>query len=87
MGIRYLQHAIDEMEERDISQSMVEETINKYDSTVAQKKNRTVYQKIYMDKGLKKEMLLRVITEPITSNDLWVITTYKTSNINKYIGG
>ena len=82
MKIIFSKHAEDEMKKRKIERRDALKVIkNPQQKSVVG--NLHVYQSIYSDKLLGKEMLLRVfIKESLKS--LEIITMYKTSKIKKY---
>lgn len=76
-------HARFEMERRQIPESLVREVILSPQQILLTRKGRKVYQSKFIDQIQDKEMLLRVIIIE-SSNDLRVITVYKTSKVEKY---
>ncbi len=76
MTWQWTNHAIQQLAERSLSRDEVEETLVHPDGIVPGTGERKIYQKIYGDK------LLRVVTE-----DMRIITVYKTSRITKYMEG
>ena len=45
--------------------------------------SRTIYQRVYFDKVLGQEMLLRLVVEE-TEKERVVVTVYRTSRLDKY---
>ena len=76
-------HAQLQMAVRDIDVHLVMETIREPEQRVAASQGRWVYQARYFDADEHKEMLMRVIAEP-RSQDQLVVSVYKTSRIMKY---
>lgn len=82
--IRWTSHAEENLIARSISREEVEETVRNPDREEDARPPRRVASRQYFDEVLKKEMLLRVITED-TADGIQVITLYKTSKITKYL--
>ena len=77
-------HALQEMEKRDISPELVKSVLNNPEQIVSGDNNRKVYQS-RLDFGNGKEYLLRVIVDS-NREPIEVITVYRTSKIDKYWG-
>ncbi len=86
MNIIFSEHAIFEINRRNIKKENIENLVKNPQQKLAAKKNRIIIQGKYIDISQNKEMLLRVIGEEL-ENSFYVITTYKTSKINKYWKG
>ena len=84
--IKLTEHAEKNIIEREISVDILYVAINNPDSKLNQGYNRVIYMKLYFDELLSEQMLLRVVVEE-DSNEILVITVYKTSKINKYLKG
>jgi len=82
--IRFTPHAEENLITRSIARSDVVQAIRFPERKEEGRPPRKVASKQYFDELLKKEMLLRVITE---ENDecISVITLYKTSKFTKYL--
>ncbi len=80
--IQITDHAKVEMERRKIPHEVVLEILEKPEQIVPIKTNRKIYQS-RIDFGLGKTYLIRIVTEMV-SNQLIVVTVYKTSKIKKY---
>jgi hypothetical protein len=74
-------HAHAEMIRRGISEKEVEQTINNPGQICDEKENRKAYQSLF--KTENKDFLIRVIIDDKIDPAV-VITTYRTSKINKY---
>ena len=84
--IRWTNHALKDLEIREINSKDVLETINEPQFIVPAKPPRDAYMRLYFDEILQKEMLMRVIIET-TEIETVIITAYKTSQIEKYMKG
>ena len=84
--LRWTQHALDSVAERDIDREEAERAIHEPTSVVAGHRNRTVFLRRYHDRPLNQEMLLRVVTE-VREDEITIITVYKTSRLGKYLDG
>ena len=83
MGIIFSEHAIFEINRRQIKIEDIEFLLKNPPQKIPSKKNRTIIQGKYYDQKYNKEMLLRIIGEESESS-FYVITAYKTSKIDKY---
>ena len=72
----WTEHCKRQIVERNLSVSMVNETLSAPDTIMDSNAGRKIYQKLF------GERLVRVITEGTV-----IITAYATSKINKYMGG
>ena len=86
MGILFSEHAIFEINRRQIKREEIENLIKNPPQKIPAKKDRTIIQGKYHDKNLNKEMLLRIIGDELEGS-FYVITVYKTSKIEKYWNG
>ncbi|MBE0525180.1 MAG: DUF4258 domain-containing protein [Methanosarcinales archaeon] len=86
MNILFSEHAIFEMNRRKIRREDIENLVKNPQQKLAGKKNRIIIQGRYLDKDQNNEMLLRIIGEEFEGS-FYVITTYKTSKIDKYWKG
>lgn len=79
--IRYSKHALEQINERNISKKMIRKTLLNPEQIIIGKNKRKIAQSVYDIKG--KKFLLRVIF--VEKEDcLEVITTYLTTKIDKY---
>ena len=76
-----IDHAKEQLKERDISLSDLTDCLEKPGQKVSGYRNRVIYQKILPLNG--KRQVLRVVVEE-RKNDLKVVTVYKTSKYEKY---
>ena len=84
--VRWTLHALKNLADREIDREEAEKTVNGPALTVAGHGNRTVFLRKYHDRVLGQEMLLCVVTEQ-HGDEVVVVTVYKTSKIEKYLGG
>lgn len=84
--VRWSNHAIQNLAEREIDRSEVELTMRNPEFTVSDPPAREVYMRRYVDRVLQQEMLLRVIAEQ-TETESVVVTVYKTSQLSRYLKG
>lgn len=84
MRIRFLNHALRRMEERDLSPSFVADSIRKPDKIDQSLKDtrRFLFKKRY-SRGSSKERLLIIVAEK-DANTLVIVTIIDTSKIEKY---
>ena len=83
MNILITEHAEFEMRRRQIPLALVQQVIQEPQQIVPSRKGRLIYQSRFFDDQQNKEMLLRVVLE-IEVDNFWVVTAYKTSQIEKY---
>jgi uncharacterized DUF497 family protein len=81
--IRWTHHADSNLVKRGISRDDAEKTINEPDAIMPASPSRSFRQRRYLDKTLSAIMLMRVLVEETTSENV-VITLYKTSKFGKY---
>ena len=86
MNITFSELAIFEINRRNIEKEEIENLVKNPQQKLVAKKNRIIILGKYVDNSQNKEMLLRVIGEELESS-FYVITTYKTSKIEKYWEG
>jgi hypothetical protein len=84
MNYLYSQHALKQMELRDIPEEMVDRVLSKPDQTV-EKENLLVFQSIIKDLH-EQYFLIRVFVN-VNKTPPLVVTVYKTSKIEKYHEG
>jgi hypothetical protein len=85
-AIRYSEHALANLTDRDISREEVDRTLTEADAVAPGHGGRKVYMRQYHDAVLDQEMLLRVIVEE-TEMEIVVVTAYKTSRAERYLKG
>ena len=84
MEIKYTEHAIANLEERKIEKDVVEELLRHPQQVIKGKGDMGVAQSIFQRAG--KDFLLRVVYKR-EGEIIKVITTYRTSKIEKYWEG
>jgi hypothetical protein len=84
--IRWTQHALENLADREISRSEAEETLIAPEFNMPGQGPRRVLMRRYFDEILQQEMLLRLVIEE-TPKERVVVTVYKTSQITKYLKG
>ena len=84
--IRWAEHAVENLAEREIDRSDVEATLHEPELVVPDAPVREVYMRRYFDRVLQQEMLMRVVVEQ-TESETVVVTVYKTSQIARYLKG
>jgi len=85
-NLRWTPHALEGLADRELGREEVEETIDEPALTVPGRGNRTVFLRKYHDRVLGQEMLLCVVAEQ-HGDEVVVVTVYKASKIDKYLGG
>ena len=83
MNVIISDHARFEITRRQLSEELVIGIAQNPQQVVQLKKERRVCQSKYYDSTQDREMLLRVICEE-RHNQLFVVTAYRTSKIDKY---
>lgn len=83
MKVIFTDHAIFEMDRREIGIEQVKEIIQYPQQELQSSRGRVILQNIFHDGIDGKKMLLRVIGVRSTDN-FKVVTVYKTSKIEKY---
>jgi len=68
---------------REVDRSAAEQTLTNPDDILPADPPRVIYQRVYYDKVLGQEMLLRVVIEESQEEQL-VVTIYRTSKLEKY---
>ena len=86
MNIIFSEHATFEINRRKIKKEDIENIVKNAPQKLDGKKNRIIIQGKYLDKDQNKEMLLRIIGEEFEGS-FYIITTYKTSKMDKYWKG
>ena len=81
--IRWSEHAVENLGEREIDRSEVELTLRNPEVIVPDPPAREVYMRRYFDRVLQQEMLMRLVVEQTESESV-VVTVYKTSQIERY---
>ena len=76
-------HARREMERREIAEDMVREVALAPQQVTSSREGRAIHQSIVSDPETGKLMLLRVIVVQ-RQEDIFVLTTYMTSKVEKY---
>ena len=84
--IRWAEHAVENLAEREIGRSDVEATLHELELVVPDPPAREVFMRRYFDRVLQHEMLLRVVVEHTESKTV-VVTVYKTSQVARYLKG
>ena len=86
MRIRWSNHALKHLKDREIDKTEAEQTINKPGFIVPEPPDREIRMRLYHDNVLNKEMLMRIVVEK-TQSEIVIVTVYKTSQINRYLKG
>lgn len=84
--IRWTEHALRNLADRDIDHAEADRTIAQPEFAVPDLLECEIHMRRYFDKVLGQIMLLRVIVES-TPREIIVITLYKTSQIERYLRG
>lgn len=84
--VRWTAHALEGLADRAIDRGEADKTLNEPTLTTPGQGSRTLFMRRYHDEALGQEMLLCVVTEP-RGDEIVVVTVYKTSKIEKYLGG
>ncbi len=82
--VRFTPHAMQNLQEREISLAEVERTVAEPDAIASGHEGRDIYMRRYFDATLNQEMLLRVVAEE-TESEIVVVTAYKVSRIERYL--
>jgi len=85
MNIIISDHARFEIAHRQLSEELVRSVVRNPQQVVKLKKECKVCQSKYHNSSLGREMLLRIICAE-RRNQLFVVTAYRTSKIDKYWG-
>ena len=85
-AVRWSSHALKNLIERDIERQQAERTLTTPEAVVPGQVGRKVFMRRYFDAMLQQEMLLRVVVEE-TTDEIAVVTIYKTSQLDKYLRG
>ena len=84
--VRWSAHALQNLADREIEREQADRTLAAPEFVVAGQAGRKVLMQRYVDRILHQEMLLRMIIEE-TTDEIIVVTLYKTSQIEKYLKG
>ena len=84
--IRWTQHALQNLIDREGEQSEADKTLAQPKFIIAGQPPRLVYMRRYLDALLQQVMLLRIIVEE-TIGEVVVVSVYKTSQIDRYLKG
>ena len=84
--VRWSEHAVENLGEREIDRSEVELTLRNPEDIVPDPPAREVYMRRYFDRVLQQEMPMRLVVEQTESESV-VVTVYKTSQIARYLKG
>ena len=84
--IRWAEHAVENLAEREIDRSEADLTLQKPEVIVPDPPAREAYMRRYFDRVLQQEMLMRMVLEQTESENV-VVTVYKTSRIARYLKG
>lgn len=71
------------LSKREVEQEEADQTLMNPDDIQKAETSRTIYQRVYFDKVLGQEMLLRLVVEE-TEKERVVVTVYRTSRLDKY---
>jgi hypothetical protein len=71
------------LSKREVEQEEADQTLMNPDDIQQAETSRTIYQRVYFDKVLGQEMLLRLVVEE-TEKERVVVTVYRTSRLDKY---
>ena len=82
--VRWTQHALNNLAEREIDRAEAEMTLAEPELIMPGQPRRRIFMRRYFDAILQQEMLLRLVVED-TATELLVITIYKTSQMEKYL--
>jgi hypothetical protein len=80
-AVRFSLYALDQLRERDISESEARLAVESPDQVVPGRRGRKVAHKRFREQD--REHLLRVVFEE-SAGDVVVVTVYKTAKIRKY---
>ncbi len=84
--IRWTDHALDNLTEREIDPTIAESTLNEPEFTVPDSPGRTILMRRYQDRLLQQPMVLRIVIEE-NDDEIAVVTVYKTSQLRRYLQG
>jgi hypothetical protein len=85
-SVRWSPHALKNLLDRDIEREQADRTLTAPELITPGQAGRTVFMRRYFDTNLQQEMLLRIILEE-TTEEIVVVTIYKTSQIDRYLKG
>ena len=84
--LRWTAHALESLADREIEREEAEKTVHEPTLTVPGHGGRIVFLRRYHDRLLGQEMLMCVVAEE-RGDEVAVVTAYRTSKIEKYLGG
>ncbi len=84
--IRWAEHAVENLGEREIDRSEVDLTLQNPEVLVPDPPAREVYMRRYFDQVLQQEMLMCLVVEQTESESV-VVTVYKSFQIARYLKG
>ena len=84
--IRWTPHALGNLGEREILREEADRTLEKPDLVVPDQPGRKAFMRRDIDLTLRAGLLLRIVVEE-TADELGVITLYKTSPMDRSLGG
>ncbi len=73
------------MGQRSVDEGHIKRVLENPEQSFDSGADRKIYQSRYLDEAEGKQMLLRVVAEP-RLNEIYIVTVYKTSKIEKYLG-
>ena len=82
--IRWAEHAVENLAEREIDRSEVDTTLRHPEFIVPDPPAREVYMRRYLDRVLQQQMLMGVVVEEAESESV-IVTVYKTSQMERYL--
>jgi hypothetical protein len=71
------------LSKRELELAEAEQTLMNPDEVLLAVPPRKVYQRVYFDKELGQDMLLRLVVEEMEQEQV-VVTVYRTSRLDKY---
>ena len=81
---RWSFHARLMLSRREVEPEEAEKTLTNPDEIRPAAFPRMIYQRVYFDRALGREMLLRLVVEE-TDEERVVVTVYRTSRLEKYL--
>ena len=84
--VHRLPHALKNLVDRETEREHADRTLADPELIVPGQTGRKVFMRRYFDTNLQHEMLLRIILEE-TTEEVVVVTVYKTSQIDRYLKG
>ena len=86
LHVRWTTHALQGLADRGIDRDEADKTLADPERTAPGHGQRVVSMRRYYDQDLDQQMLLCVVTET-RGDETAVVTVYKTSRIDRYLGG